>query len=43
MEKNIYLNCNLSVGAKKATEEAFKNLISQAYSIFVIVFTVTKK
>ena len=43
-EKNIFLNCNLSVGAKKATEEAFKNLISQAYSsIYESVFTVTKK
>ena len=29
---------------KKATEEAFKNLISQAYSsIYESVFTVTKK
>ena len=43
-EKNIYLNCNLSDGAKKATEEAFKNLINQAYSnIYESIFTVTKK
>ena len=42
-EKNIYLNCNLAEGAKKATEEAFKNLIHQAHSnIYEAVFTVTR-
>ena len=42
-EKNIYLNCRLDEGAKKATEEAFKSLINQAYSnIYESVFTVTR-
>ena len=42
-EKNIYMNCNLPEGAKKATEEALKNLINQAHgNIYQSVLTVTK-
>ena len=42
-EKNIFFNCDLSDGANKATEEAFRNLIEQAYSnIYESVFKVTR-
>ena len=37
------MNCNLPEGAKKATEEALKNLINQAHgNIYQSVLTVTK-
>ena len=38
MGKNIYMNCNLPEGAKKATEEALKNLINQVTEIFTSLF-----
>ena len=42
-EKNIFLNCRLSKGSRKAANEAFKNLIDQAYTnIYNTVFTVTR-
>ena len=42
-EKNIFISCYLPEGAKKATEEAFKNLISQAYTkIYDSILTVRK-
>ena len=42
-KKNIYLNCKLSEGSRKATEQAFIHLINQAYSnIYDSVFTVTR-
>ena len=42
-QKNIFLNCYLPEGAKKATEEAFKILIKEAYSsIYESVFAVTR-
>ena len=42
-KKNIYLNCRLSEGSRRATEQAFKHLINQAYSnIYDSVFTVTR-
>ena len=42
-KKNIYLNCRLSEGSRRATEQAFKHLIDQAYSnIYDSVFTVTR-
>ncbi len=42
-EKNIYLNCKLSEGSRKATELAFKQLINQIHSnIYKSVLTVTR-
>ena len=42
-KKNIFLNCKLVDGSKKASEEAFKSLLNQAYNnIYASVFSLSR-
>ena len=42
-KKNVFLNCKLVNGSKKASEEAFKSLLNQAYNnIYASVFSLSR-
>ena len=42
-KKNVFLNCKLVDGSKKASEEAFKSLLNQAYNnIYASVFSLSR-
>ena len=42
-KKNVFLNCKLVDGSKKASEEAFKSLLNQAYSnIYASIFSLSR-